>query len=145
MSKDTKTNRNPCKHHKQQITKKGLALFLFIFGVLTLKSGGSVLFDESALEAAGNILIEVVWFNFLAGFLYILAAYGTWNDYVWNRRLTLLLFAAYLVMMVYFSAHILRGGLYELRTLFALSFRTFVWGAILLGSQMKQRICLSGK
>jgi len=145
MSELTKNNKPMCKHHNQNKIKKGLALFLLVFGILTLKSGGSVLFIESAREAAGNILIEVVWFNFIAGFLYILAAFGTWKDYPWNRKLTLFLFAAYLIMMVYFSAHVLRGGLYETRTALALSFRTLVWGAILLASQMKQKVCLNTK
>lgn len=143
MSEQTRDNKPVCKHHNQKIIKKALALFLLIFGVLTLKSGGSVLFTESAREAAGNILIEVVWFNFLAGFLYILAALGTWKDYAWNRKLTLFLFAAYLVIGVHFAAHVLRGGLYETRTAFALSFRTVLWGGLLLGSQMKQKVCLA--
>lgn len=43
--------------------------FAIGFGLLTLKSGGSVIFiDGPARLAAGNYLPFVVWFNFLAGF-----------------------------------------------------------------------------
>ena len=40
-----------------------------VFGLLTLKAGGSVLFiDGTAREEAGNYVPFVVWFNFSAGF-----------------------------------------------------------------------------
>jgi len=53
------------------------AIFMGIFGALSVKSGGEVLFiDGAGREAARNYLPYVVWFNFLAGFAYIAGAVG---------------------------------------------------------------------
>ena len=44
-----------------------------VFGLLTIKSGGSVLFiDGVDRQAAGNYVPFVLWFNFIAGFFYAL-------------------------------------------------------------------------
>lgn len=53
----------------------GAALLAVGFGLLTLWSGGNVLFGgEDARAAAGNYVPFVVVFNFAAGFAYVLAA-----------------------------------------------------------------------
>jgi hypothetical protein len=44
------------------------------FGLLTIKEGGTVLFGPAdARRAAGNYVPFVLWFNFLAGFAYVVA------------------------------------------------------------------------
>jgi hydrogenase/urease accessory protein HupE len=54
---------------------RGAAILALIFGVMTIVSGGSVLFGGEAVRAqAGNVVQIVVWFNFMAGFAYVLAA-----------------------------------------------------------------------
>jgi hypothetical protein len=52
------------------------ALIAAVFGAATVASGASVLFGEGAV-AAGNYVPFIVWFNFLAGFAYVLAALGS--------------------------------------------------------------------
>jgi len=53
--------------------------FAVVFGFLTIKSGGAVLFvDGSSRQAAGNFVPFVVWFNFVAGFVYLIAGGGIW-------------------------------------------------------------------
>ena len=48
-----------------------------VFGLLTIKSGGSVLFiDGIDREDAGNYVPFVLWFNFLTGFVYLFAGAG---------------------------------------------------------------------
>ena len=55
-----------------------------VFGLLTIKSGGSVLFiDGVDRQAAGNYVPFVLWFNFLAGFFYIVAGVGLWLQKLW--------------------------------------------------------------
>ena len=51
------------------------AIFIaIVFGIMTIKSGGAVLFtDGEARLAAGDYVSFVLWFNFLAGFLYVVA------------------------------------------------------------------------
>jgi hypothetical protein len=44
-----------------------VAFIAMLFGILTVKSGGSVLFiDGIAREEAGNYVPFVLWFNFFA-------------------------------------------------------------------------------
>jgi hypothetical protein len=108
-----------------------LAVLAGLFGLLTLKSGGEVLFINGAgREAAGNYVPFVVWFNFLAGFVYIVGAVGL---ALWRSWITPLAFAvAVLTIAVFiaFSVHILMGGAYEARTVAAMSLRCLVWLSI---------------
>jgi hypothetical protein len=110
-----------------------LAVLAGIFGLLTLKSGGEVLFiDGAGREAAGNYVPFVVWFNFLAGFVYIVGAVGL---ALWRSWVTPLAFAvAVLTIAVFiaFGVHVLMGGAYEVRTVGAMSLRCLVWLGIAL-------------
>lgn len=107
-----------------------LALFAVLFGLLTLVSGGSVLFDSAARQAAGNYVSFVLWFNFLAGFAYIIAGVGLWMWQRWAVWLSFLIAGATLVVFIIFGGYILSGGSYELRTLGAMSLRTVIWFVI---------------
>ncbi|MEN8169533.1 MAG: hypothetical protein ABFS08_04850 [Pseudomonadota bacterium] len=99
-----------------------------IFGVMTIKSGGSVLFiDGEARQAAGNYVDFVLWFNFLAGFLYIATGIGLWMKKIWSMRLALLLAAATLITFAAFGVYIMNGGAYEMRTVIAMTIRSSVW------------------
>ncbi len=98
-----------------------------VFGVLTIISGGSVLFDQAAREAAGNYVTFVVWFNFLAGFAYIAAGIGLWFLRQLSVWLTFLVVATTLIIFAIFGVHILSGGAYEMRTVAALGLRSVVW------------------
>jgi hypothetical protein len=106
---------------------EALALFAVLFGLLTLVSGGTVLFDAAARQAAGNYVPFVLWFNFLAGFTYIAAGMGLWFRQRWAAGLSFLIAGATLVVFIIFGGYILSGGSYELRTLGAMSLRTVVW------------------
>ena len=98
-----------------------------IFGGLTIISGGSVLFNQAAQQAAGNYVAFVVWFNFLAGFAYIVAGIGLWLLRRWSIWLSLLIAGMTLMVLAAFGAYIMSGGAYELRTVAALGLRSVVW------------------
>ena len=51
---------------------KYLTYFAIGFGALTIFSGGQNLFNANVIRTQGNIIPVVLWFNFMAGFLYIL-------------------------------------------------------------------------
>jgi hypothetical protein len=105
-----------------------VAVFAGVFGVLSLKSGGEVLFiDGAGREAAGNFLPFVVWFNFLAGFAYIAGAAGLilWRS--WIIPLAFSIVVLTIVVFIAFGVHILMGGAYEVRTVGAMSLRSLVW------------------
>ena len=102
-----------------------------VFGLLTIKSGGSVLFiDGTFREEAGNYVPFVVWFNFLAGFVYLIAGGGLWMQKHWAVWVSIFIVVATLVVFAILGIHILKGGLYEVRTIAAMSFRTIVWALI---------------
>ena len=107
------------------------SLLAFVFGLLTLKSGGSVLFfDGEARQAAGNYVPFVLWFNFLAGFVYLLTAISLWLMRPWAAWLSLLLAGSTLVIFAALGLYILNGGEYETRTIAAMALRSGVWIAI---------------
>ena len=104
----------------------GLAAVLF--GGATLFSGGAVLFaDGPARAAAGAYMPLVLWFNFLAGFAYILAGAGLYLWRGWAVTLSLAIAAATLAVFAIFGWHILGGGEYETRTVGAMALRSAVW------------------
>ena len=65
------------------------------FGLLTLKEGGAILVGGEAEQAsAGNYVPFVLWFNFLAGFAYVIAGAGLWLRHRWAVWLAVVIAAA---------------------------------------------------
>lgn len=103
----------------------GLAL---LFGVATVVEGGHVLFGgPEALAEAGNIVPFVLYFNFVAGFLYVVTGGLTLAGLPLALRLARALAAATLGVFVAFGAHVLMGGAFETRTLVAMILRSGFW------------------
>ena len=108
-----------------------ISVIAVIFGLMTLKEGGAVLFGSGeARAAAGNYVPFVLWFNFLAGFAYVAAGVGIWLERRWATGMALVIAAATALVFAAFGVHVLVGGAYELRTVVAMSLRTLVWVAI---------------
>lgn len=111
----------------------GVALFAAVFGVATVVSGGRVLFGPEVVRAAaGHVVGFVLWFNFLAGFAYLLAAAGLALGRRWGAWLSAALAAGTAVVFVALGVHVLGGGTFERRTVLAMTFRTVVWVVITL-------------
>ncbi len=110
---------------------KPTALAALIFGVMTVFSGGSVLFAPAATQAwAGDIVGFVVWFNFLAGFAYIAAAIGLWRGAKWAPLLAALIALSTALIAARFGLVVLSGAAFEMRTVGALGFRFLFWAVI---------------
>lgn len=110
---------------------RAISLLAIGFGLLTIKEGGAVVFgDEVARAAAGNYVPFVVWFNFVAGFAYVVAGVGLWLQQKWAFWLALAIAAATAFTFAAFGLHINSGGAYEQRTVIAMSLRTLVWVVI---------------
>jgi len=110
---------------------KVIAVIAILFGLLTLKSGGAVLFIDGADRiAAGNYIPFVLWSNFILGFFYIIAGVGIWLQKRWATWLAIIITVATLIVFVSFVMHINGGGLYEQRTLKAMILRSSVWVVI---------------
>lgn len=105
-----------------------MTIIAVLFGLLTIKSGGMVLFvDGEAREQAGNYVPFVLWFNFIAGFAYLIAGAGLWKQQRWAAWLAILIAVATLVVFALFALHILDGGSHEQRTVIAMSARSLIW------------------
>lgn len=121
---------------KTPVWIKALAVFAIVFGAVTLKAGGTVLFGgEAARQGAGDYVLFVLWFNFVAGFAYVAAGIGLWLRTRWAAALATLIAAATAIVFAAFGVHILLGGAFEMRTVWAMAFRTAVWIALALVAQ----------
>ncbi len=108
-----------------------ISLVAIGFGLLTLKEGGTILFgDDVTRAAAGNYVPFVLWFNFLAGFAYVVAGAGLWLNQRWAVWLAVTIAVATFFAFAALGAHVGTGGAYELRTVVAMSLRTLVWVTI---------------
>lgn len=108
-----------------------ISLVAIGFGLLTIKEGGTILFgDAAARTVAGNYVPFVLWFNFVAGFAYVIAGAGLWMEQRWAAWLAITIAAATALTFAAFGVYVSGGGAYEQRTVVAMSLRTLVWAAI---------------
>ena len=115
-----------------------ISIIAIAFGLLTLKSGGEVLFfDGAGREAAGNYVPYVLWFNFLMGFVYIVAGAGLWLQKRWAVWLSIFIATATIVVFAIFGVNILLGELFEQRTVGAMTLRSGVWIVISIFAYLK--------
>ncbi len=99
-----------------------------LFGLLTIRSGGAVLFfDGAARQAAGNYVPFVLWFNFLAGFAYVAAGIGLWFRRAWAAPLAAAIAMATILVFAALGIAILTGAGYEMRTVAAMTLRSSIW------------------
>jgi len=110
---------------------KPLAVVAVLFGALTVFSGARALFGDAAARAAvGNAVAFVLWFNFLAGFVYVLAGLGLWLGRGWARALSAVLASSTALVAAAFAVHVVSGGAFEMRTVGALLLRVGFWVAV---------------
>ncbi|MCM2333197.1 MAG: hypothetical protein NDI82_04535 [Anaeromyxobacteraceae bacterium] len=108
-----------------------MAILAVAFGIATIVSGGRVLFgSDAARAAAGQVVPFVLWFNFLAGFVYVGAGVGIARACRWAVVLSLGIAAATALVFLALGVHILAGGSFEQRTVAAMVLRLGVWIAI---------------
>lgn len=101
-----------------------------IFGIMTLKAGGSVLFGPEIYRSeAGNYVPFVVTFNFLAGFFYIAAGIGIAMGKTWASVMAGLIATGTAIVFIALGVHIQTGGPYEFKTVVAMLVRTLFWAS----------------
>lgn len=102
-----------------------------VFGVLTIVSGGRVLFGGAAAQAAaGNTVPFVLWFNFLSGFAYVGTGVGILMGRGWAAMMAITLAVAIAAVLVLFGLYVFWGGAFEMRTVGAMALRLVVWVTI---------------
>jgi len=107
---------------------KSLGIAAVVFGLLTVLSGGMALFGgRRGAEMAGNAVPFVLWFNFLAGFVYIAAGAAIWRRHRLARPLAIGIALATLLVFAAFWIAVALGVPYEVRTIGAMTLRSAFW------------------
>lgn len=105
-----------------------LALVAVAFGIVTIAVGGKTLFGGTQERvAAGDIVSFVLWFNFVAGFAYVVAGFGLFLWKRWAAQLSAAIAVATIAVFIAFGIHIFLGGAFEVRTAGAMVIRSAVW------------------
>jgi hypothetical protein len=105
---------------------RAAALVAAVFGVLTIVSGGRVLFGDGA-ALAGSYVPYIVWFNFVAGFAYVAAGIGLWLRRPWAAAMAVALALLTALAFAALGGHIAAGAAYEMRTVAAMTLRLVLW------------------
>lgn len=117
---------------KRPILITSLSIVAALFGIATVKEGGTVLFTKAGQQGAGNFVPFVLWFNFFAGFVYILAGIMLFKLKSCSRKLSAVIAIATTIVFTLLGVHILNGGAFESRTVVAMTLRSGIWIAIAL-------------
>jgi len=122
------------KHKKRcGVVRVVIGFVAAAFGLLTIKSGGAVLFwSEEARIAAGDYVPFVLWFNFISGFFYIIVGVAFWLNKPWSLWLAAAILVGISSVFMALGLSILIVDVpYESRTIGAMVVRTTVWSVIL--------------
>ena len=104
------------------------ALVAITFGIVTIIVGGKTLFGGAEERAAvGNIVPFVLWFNFVAGFAYVIAGFGLLLWRRWAAQLSAAIAVTTIAVFIAFGIHVVLGGAFEMRTVGAMIIRSAVW------------------
>ena len=97
------------------------------FGLLTLISGGSALFGAVDM---GAVVPFVLWFNFLAGFAYVIGGLLLMIGHRLALPVALTILIANATVFAVFGWRVFAGDACEMRTVGAMTFRTLFWAAM---------------
>jgi hypothetical protein len=112
-----------------------MAIAAIVFGVLTVLTGSRALFGSLESRADfGNAVPFVLWFNFLAGFVYIVSGAGLLRCRHWAVYTSLFVAVSTILVFVAFGVHVIGGGAFERRTIGALMIRSLFWTAVTIVS-----------
>ena len=108
-----------------------MAIAAIMVGVVTVLTGGRALFGSLESRADfGNAVPFVLWFKFLAGFVYIVAGAGLLLCSRWAVYTSLFVAVSTILVFVAFGVHVIGGGAFESRTIVALIIRSLFWIAV---------------
>jgi len=112
-----------------------MAIAAIVFGIVTVLTGSRALFGSLESRADfGNVVPFVLWFNFLAGFVYIVAGAGLLLCRRWAVYSSLFVAVSTILVFVAFGVHVIGGGAFERRTVGALIIRSIFWVAVTIVS-----------
>lgn len=105
------------------------AVIILLFACITIFMSTSVIFNLFGIrEKEGNYVFFVVFVNFIAGFIYLVAAYGLFNRKWWATKILLFITVMLIVCLVCLLVYVYSGGIYEHKTITAMLFRIAITG-----------------
>ncbi len=107
-----------------------ISLVAIGFGLMTVRAGFAHLFVPETRAAAGDIVLFVLWINFVLGFAYIVAGVGIFLEKVWAKNLSLAIAGITLLTYAAFGANIALGGIWKMKTVKMMTVRSLVWVVI---------------
>lgn len=114
----------------KSIVLKSSAVIITFFALITLFMSTSVIFDLFGIrEKEGNYVLFVVLSNFVAGILYLIAAYALFTEKTWATTLLVITTAILIVSFVGLLIHVYTGEIYEQKTITAMISRIVITGA----------------
>ncbi|MCB9062342.1 MAG: hypothetical protein H6622_12550 [Halobacteriovoraceae bacterium] len=115
-------------HKREKIIALIFGLLAIGFGAMTIKSGGFALFGGiEGKEFAGKYVPFVLWFNFIAGFFYVISGIGITLRTKWALKISFALAILTSLVFIAFGVHTFLGNPYEMRTVGAMTVRTVFW------------------
>lgn len=82
----------------------------------------------------GNAVPFVLWFDFLAGFAYVVAGFVLFLRRSWAQWLSIAILGATARVFLAFGVHIFQAGSYETWTVGAMTVHMGVWSAIVIAA-----------
>lgn len=116
------------------------SVIAILFGLATIKEGGTVLFTEAGRLSAGHFVTFVLWFNFVAGFAYIAAGVTLFRLNSYSKHISIVLATSTTIVFILFAIHIFNGGEYEMRTVIAMTLRSALWISIAISAFRSQAL-----
>lgn len=111
----------------RKIILKSSSAFMLILGLASIFMTTSIIFDLYKLrELEGHYVPFIVYVNFICAIIYLIASYGFFKE---KKSTTSYLFIASSILVIAFIAlliYIFKGGVYELKTVKAMSVRTLI-------------------
>lgn len=105
-----------------------------VFGVATIVSGAAALFGPQEVKAAAGAIVSfVLWFNFLAGFAYLVGGHALYFERRWALGTAIAIAIATALVAMAFVVYTTAGGAFSWRTPGALLLRVGFWAAIAWG------------
>lgn len=106
---------------------------LTLIGVISVFMTLSVIFNLFGIrKIEGNFVPFVVYANLVCGVLYLIAAYSTWRNVKLSSFILGVALILLIVTFVGLFMHINSGGVYEMKTVKAMTFRTVFTTAMLV-------------
>ena len=103
------------------------AILLMAFGLLTLFSSTSVIFDLFGIRAKeGNYVLYIVWANLICGILYLFSAYGFFKIKNWTKLALGIASVILIISFILLKIRINDGGTYELKTVSGMIVRIII-------------------